>query len=153
MAIKALKRLGFNGFRAFMTTSKEMLFLQQFVETARAVLANTKTEKKMIRHKCYKCNIQVYSRSHYAPKPRTDLRTSTASDCGQVARQRTTRQERILILTHGNNFFYKMCIAPIPSAARLSGFLHTPYKQMFIQKIHRKTTKNLWQKHKNPWPK
>ena len=38
-----------------------------------------------------------------------------------------------------------MCIAPIPSAARLSGFLHTPYKQMFRQKIYRKTIKNLWQ--------
>ena len=128
-----------------MTTSKEMLFLQQFVETARAVLANTKTENKMKVPRCHKCNIQVYSRSHYAPKPRTDLRTSTASDCGQVARQRMTRQYHKSISNIDDNFFYKMCIAPIPSAARLSGFLHTPYKQMFRQKIYRKTTKNLWQ--------
>lgn len=75
-----------------MTASKEMLFLQQFVETARAVLANTKTEKKMSGPICYKCNIQIYSCSHYAPKPRTDLRTSTAADCGQVATHTDVKQ-------------------------------------------------------------
>ena len=77
--------------------------------------------------------------------------------CGQVRpltadrsqHTQTTQQHRISISNIDDNFFYKMCITPIPSAARLSGFLHTQYKQMFRQKIYRKTTKNLWQKQKN----
>ena len=81
--------------------------------------------------------------------------------CGQVRpltadrsqHTRTTQQHRISISNIDDNFFYKMRIAPIPSATRLSGFSHTPYKQMFIQKIYRKTIKNLWQKHKNLWQK
>lgn len=81
--------------------------------------------------------------------------------CGQVRpltadrsqHTQTTQQHRISISNIDDNFFYKMCITQIPSATRLSGFSHTPYKQMFRQKIYRKTTKNLWQKHKNPWQK
>lgn len=69
--------------------------------------------------------------------------------CGQVRHltadrsqhNNTTRQYRISISNIGDNFFYKMCITPIPSAARLSGFLHTPYKQMFRQKIYKKQQK------------